>query len=384
MLRIGPGVSGGRQRTGVGWNNRQVPSLSAEYDVGLLDLDGVVYIGDDAAPHATDALRAARKAGMRLAFVTNNASRPPEDVAAHVRDLGIETDAGEVVTSAQAAARMLAERLAPGAAVLVIGGPGLEAALRERGLQPVWSRADGPVAVAQGFDPGVDWRMLAEGAFAVGDGLPWVASNADTTIPRPEGIAPGNGALIQVIALATGRTPDVAGKPKPPMHTETIIRTGARRPLVVGDRLDTDIEGANGSGADSLLVLTGVTTPASLVGAGDRHRSTYVGPDLRALAADPADVRVEPGRSAYGRWWAKVDEGAVEVGAVPVSAAQQRGADDASGSARDLPWPEDVQDRLDGLRAICGAVWSAAEDAVDDGRGEAVGGVAAALKVVGW
>jgi glycerol-1-phosphatase len=378
--------NGGGSLEGVDWNNRRVPILSASYDVCLLDLDGVVYIGPDAAPYAREALHAAREAGMRLAFVTNNASRPPEAVAGHLLDLGIETSAAEVVTSAQAAARMLADRLSAGARVLVVGGEGLEVALRERGLVPVRSRADDPVAVVQGFDPAVDWTMLAEGAFAVADGLPWVASNADLTIPRPEGIAPGNGALIQVIAAATGRYPDVAGKPRPPMHTETLIRTGAERPLVVGDRLDTDIEGANGARVDSLLVLTGVTSPAAAVTAQACHRPTHIGPDLRALAADDDDVRVEPGRAIYGRWRASVSNGRLEVGAT-ASAADRT---DRS------PWPWQTQDRLDALRAACGAVWSADDRApngsagVDGDAGSrpgepiAVDDVTGALTAAGW
>lgn len=373
---------------GGGWKNRGVPTLSVSYDVCLLDLDGVVYIGPDAAPHARDALQAAREAGMRLAFVTNNASRPPEAVAGHLRDLGITTDATEVVTSAQAAARMLADRLPAGARVLIVGGEGLEVALRERGLVPVRSRADDPVAVVQGFDPGVDWRMLAEGAYAVGEGLPWVTSNVDATIPRPEGVAPGNGALVQVIAMATGRYPDVAGKPQPPMHAETIIRTGAHRPLVVGDRLDTDIEGANAAGVDSLLVLTGVTFPAAAVTAAPCHRPTHIGLDLRALAAVDDAVRVESGRNAYGRWHAAVTDGRL---ALHAASAPHR--PDPS------PWPAETQDRLDALRAACGAAWSAIGvasdvasgpgDAMEFGRnaGEraaAVEGVEAALTAAGW
>lgn len=349
-----------------------MPSLSSAYDVCLLDLDGVVYIGADAAPHAPDALRVARAAGMRLAFVTNNASRPPEVVATHLRGLGVAANVQEVVTSAQAAARMLAERLPAGARVLVVGGAGLVDALRERGLAPVRSLADDPAAVVQGFDPTVDWSMLAEGSYAVADGLPWVASNADATIPTARGTAPGNGALVQVISMATGRYPEVAGKPEPPMHTETVLRTGARRPLVVGDRLDTDIEGANRSGVDSLLVLTGIATPATVAVARPRHRPTLIGPDLRALAARTDAIAVEPGRTTYGRWTVTIQAGRLEIA--------------ASGDATppdQTPWPPQVQDRLDGLRALCGALWAAAQTGEDDGVGDAEG-VAAALGVIGW
>ncbi len=185
-----------------------------------------------------------------------------------------------MITSAQAAARLLAERLPPGAPVLVVGGIGLRAAVRERGLRPVTVASDRPAAVVQGYSPGLGYADLAEGALAVAAGAWYVASNADATLPTPRGRQPGNGSLIQVIVTATGRSPVVAGKPEPPLHAEAVARSGARHPLVVGDRLDTDIESAVRSGADSLLVLTGVTSPLDVV---------------LAAAAAAADV---PGRRA--------------------------------------------------------------------------------------
>lgn len=121
-------------------------------------------------------------------------------------------------------------------------------------------------------------------------GVPWFASNLDLTIPSGRGIAPGNGAAVEVVRIVTGKTPQAAGKPLPPMHRETVLRTGAQRPLVVGDRLDTDIEGAYAGGVDSLLVLTGVTTPAQLLAAEPGHRPTYVDRDLRGLLAPQPEV----------------------------------------------------------------------------------------------
>ena len=141
---------------------------------------------------------------MRTAFVTNNAARTPETVAAHLRELGVEAQPDDVVTSAQAAATLVLGRVGAGAAVLVVGGEGLRAALIERGLRPVTS-ADDAVAVVQGFAPDVDWQALAEGTFAVRRGLPWIAANLDSTVPTPRGMAPGNGALVGVIAQTTGR-----------------------------------------------------------------------------------------------------------------------------------------------------------------------------------
>lgn len=313
------------------------------YDVALLDLDGVVYTGPRAVPHASEALAGARKAGMVLAFVTNNASRTPEAVAAHLVELGVPAEASDVVTSAQAAARLVAERFPAGSRVLAVGAEGLVAALRERGLVPVASAADGPVAVVQGFGPAVDWGLLAEASYAVGAGLPWFASNADMTIPTDRGIAPGNGALVGVVRAATGAEPVVAGKPELPLHRESMLRTGARRPLVVGDRLDTDIEGAVAGGVDSLLVMTGVTDVAGVLGAPRGSRPTFVARDLRALleplprgarSGGPTGVTADVVWSCGG-WTVRVAGGDVVL------------------SGEGEPY--------DALRAACPAVWEAVD-----------------------
>lgn len=170
----------------------------------------MVYAGGDAIAHAVDSLAAARKTGMKLAYVTNNALRTPETVAQHLSDLGIPTEAGEVINSAQAVARLIAEQVPQGARVLVVGGEGLRVALRERGLVPVESADDEPAAVAQGYGgPDMPWGRLAEAAYAVARGVPWFASNTDLTIPSGRGIAPGNGAAVEVVRIATGATPQV-------------------------------------------------------------------------------------------------------------------------------------------------------------------------------
>ena len=181
--------------------------LAALYDVALLDLDGVVYLGGSPIPGAADALAKAAASGMRLAFVTNNASRTPSAIAAQLTGLGVPARADEVITSAQAAARLAAERLPAGATVLVVGGMGLRLAVRERGLRPVTTAADQPAAVLQGYTQDLSYSMLAEGGLAVAAGALFIASNADSTLPTPRGRQPGNGSLIQVIATATGRAP---------------------------------------------------------------------------------------------------------------------------------------------------------------------------------
>ncbi|MFF9104508.1 HAD hydrolase-like protein [Streptomyces rubrogriseus] len=311
------------------------PDLSEAYDTALLDLDGVVYAGGNAIAHAVDSLAAARDGGMRLAYVTNNALRTPDVVAAHLTELGIPTGAADVITSAQAVARLMAEQLPPGARVLVIGGEGLRVALRERGLEPVESAEDDPAAVVQGFGgPELPWGRFAEACYVIARGVPWYASNTDLTIPGARGIAPGNGAAVEVVRIATGAEPQVAGKPLPPMHRETILRTGARRPLVVGDRLDTDIEGAFNGEVDSLLVLTGVTDGAQLLAAPPRHRPTYVDADLRGLLTGQPEVTGD------------AEEG-FRCGGWTATAGGERLELDGDGAA------------LDGLRALCAAAWTA-------------------------
>ena len=271
--------------------------LAAAHDVALLDLDGVVYVGTRAVPHAAESLDSAlREHGLRSVFVTNNAARPPAVVAEHLVELGIRAEPGDVVTSAQAGARMLADRLAHGARVLAIGGPGVAEALLERGLTPVASVDDGAAAVMQGYGPEVGWRQLAEGSLAIDRGLPWVATNLDRTIPTARGRVLGNGSMVAALRHATGVTPMVAGKPEPPLMVESVERSGAHRPIVVGDRLDTDIEGAARSQIPSLLVFTGVTDWQDLLGVESVHRPTFLGRDLRALldGSPVVEVTVQP------------------------------------------------------------------------------------------
>ncbi|MEV7913614.1 HAD-IIA family hydrolase [Streptomyces griseus] len=308
-------------------------ALSEAYDTALLDLDGVVYAGGEAIAYAVESLAEARAGGMHLAYVTNNALRTPDAVAEHLTELGVPAEPSDVITSAQAVARLVADQLPPGARVLAIGGEGLRVALRERGLVPVESADDDPAAVVQGYGgPDMTWGRFAEASYAIRRGLPWFASNTDLTIPGARGIAPGNGAAVEVVRIATGAEPQVAGKPLPPMHRETVLRTGAKRPIVVGDRLDTDIEGAFNGGVDSLLVLTGVTDAAQLLAAPPQHRPTYVDRDLRGLLTGQPEV--VPAGEAYrcGGWTAAVRGDALTL--------------------------EGEGDALDGLRALCAAAWS--------------------------
>ncbi|MEN3359774.1 MAG: glycerol-phosphatase [Mycobacteriales bacterium] len=326
------------------------------YDVALLDLDGVIYVGPTGVPGATEALAAARSDGMRLAFVTNNALRTPAAVAAHLTELGVPADPAEVITSSQAACRVLAERL-PGSRVLVVGGEGLRVAAAEAGLTVVDSADDEPAAVVQGYSPDVGWRQFAEATVAINRGAYWLATNLDVTLPSPRGPLPGNGSLVAAIRSATGVEPPAAGKPDPAMHRESLLRSGASNPIVVGDRLDTDILGAARVGCDSLLVLTGVTTATILLAAPAGQRPTYLSAGLDGLlTAHPSPAPAGDGWSCGG-WTASRGGGLVLAG---------EGADD-----------------IDALRALCAAAWSAGPAGAVHADGAAAAAVVARLGLDG-
>jgi glycerol-1-phosphatase len=240
------------------------------------------------------------------------------------------------VTSAQAAAHLIADRFPAGSAVLVVGGMGLRLAVRARGLRPVSVAADRPVAVVQGYAPDISYGLLAEGALAIQAGAWYVASNADATLPTTRGPQPGNGSLLQVLVTATGQHPVVAGKPQPPLHAESVARVGARRPLIVGDRLDTDIEGAVNGGAHSLLVLTGVSRPPDLLLAPPNQRPDYISADVSGLNSGQPEVTPAGGGFSCGGW--------------SVRAGGRDGVEVSGGG-----------DPLDGLRALCAAAWSGAD-----------------------
>jgi HAD superfamily hydrolase (TIGR01450 family) len=315
------------------------------YDLALLDLDGVVYVGPDAVPGAPQALEKVRQAGLRIAYVTNNASRPPGAVADHLTELGVPAGADDVVTSAQAAAAILERRLPRGARVLVVGGDGLRIALTEVGLQPVGSMDERPVAVTQGFGPDVGWRLLAEGTRAVRAGLPWIATNRDLTVPTPYGPAPGNGTLVAAVAAAAEAEPEVAGKPQPPLFHEAARRYGSTKPLVVGDRLDTDLEGARAAGMDGLLVLTGVTTATVALAAEPSRRPHLISRDLTGLLEPHPEVT-------------KSEDGVHRC----------RGAAVAVDNARHVAVHDSGDDPIDLLRAACAAVWEDADRGHANGR----------------
>lgn len=264
-------------------------ALRHGYECLLLDLDGTLYRGSDVVPGAVQALEGSTE---RLLFVTNNASKSPAAVARHLSDLGFVASEDDVVTSSQAAARLLAEHLEPGSKVLIVGTQALADEVELLGLVAVRGADDEPAAVVQGHSTETAWPALAEAAFAIRAGALWIATNTDATLPTERGLAPGNGSMVAAVRVATDRDPIVAGKPAAPLLEDALQRSGTRSAIVVGDRLDTDIEGANTVGLDSLLVLSGVSTADDLLRALPARRPKYLAFSLASLdhpSSEPGD-----------------------------------------------------------------------------------------------
>lgn len=266
-------------------------TLAGQHDCLLLDLDGTVFRGSRPTVGAIDTLA---DITARVFFITNNASRGAADVAAHLCDLGFTAKPDDVVTSAQTAARLLASELPSGAPVLVVGTDALAAEVADVGLRPVRQWADDPVAVVQGHSPHTAWPDLAEAALAIRGGARWLATNVDRTLPSERGLLPGNGAMVAALRAATEHEPAVAGKPQPTLFIDALTRGDFHSPLAIGDRLDTDIAGANAAQLPSLLVLTGVSSARDAVYACSAQRPTFIANDLRALHSSPEKLRIGP------------------------------------------------------------------------------------------
>lgn len=256
-------------------------------DLLLLDLDGVVYAGANAIPHAVESINRAQR-DRAVGYLTNNASRTDVTVAEHLADLGLTVKPTDIVTSPQAAVTLLKDLVPPLSLILVVGGDGLVTEVERAGFRITRSADDDPVAVIQGFAPAVGWTELAEAAYALQtregvDGIPWVATNTDWTIPQARGVAPGNGTLVSAVHAAVGRLPVVAGKPERAIFDAAARRFGAMHPLFIGDRLDTDIVGANRVGMSSALVLTGIDGPKQVLAAEGDFRPAFLLGDLRQL-----------------------------------------------------------------------------------------------------
>jgi HAD superfamily hydrolase (TIGR01450 family) len=308
-------------------------------DVLLADLDGVVYAGPHAIPHAIESLNRAAES-IRVGYITNNASRTDASVAEHLTELGLTVAPNEVVTSPQAAVRLLGNHVPAGSTVLVVGGDGLVSELEKGGYTVTRSAEDSPAAVLQGFAPHVSWADLAEAAYALhpredGVEIPWIATNTDWTIPQARGIAPGNGTLVSAVHTAVGRLATVAGKPETPIFDEAKIRFGSTRPLFIGDRLDTDILGANRAGIDSVLVLTGVDKAKHVLAADKYSRPTFIVEDLRQLHEPYPVTRMSRDNSE-----ATVGNAVVRI------------------EGNDVVIVKDGSEPIDLLRAACAVIWA--------------------------
>jgi HAD superfamily hydrolase (TIGR01450 family) len=306
-----------------------VRTLAQQYDCLLLDLDGTVFCGHELTEGAVESLD---KAQGRKLFITNNASRSAAEVAEHLYDLGVNATADGVVTSAHSAARLLAAQLAPQSRVLVVGTESLADEIAAAGLRPVRRWQDKPDAVVQGHSTETGWTNLAEAALAIRAGALWVAANVDATLPTERGLLPGNGSMVAALKVATDTEPQVAGKPAPTLIKDALARGDFRAPVVIGDRLSTDIAGAHAAGLPSMMVLTGVNSPRDAVYAIGPERPTYIGRDLRSLHEDADVLAVAP----QPAWQVETDEMAVTV---------RTGRDDAAG------------DGLSVVRAVASVIW---------------------------
>jgi glycerol-1-phosphatase len=253
--------------------------IADRYDAFLFDLDGVLYRGDEPIAGAAEAVEGLRRAGKRVAFVTNNSSRIPASVAAKLAGVGIRADQDEVVTSALVTADLLSARGITTA--FVIGEEGIRSALRDAEIRLVDGEEPDADAVVIGLDREADYAGLARASLLVQRGASLVATNPDASYPAPEGRLPGAGALLAVVVTTTGAEPEVVGKPHPPLLRAALERAGGGRALVIGDRLDTDVAGAVAVGWDSVLVLTGISTREEAEAS--ELRPTYVAGDLSAL-----------------------------------------------------------------------------------------------------
>lgn len=253
-------------------------ALIEAYDAVLLDLDGVLYRGDRPIPGAAETVEALRTRGTRIVFVTNNASRTPRQVAEHLASVGIGADPGEIETSALVAAAVLAERGVRRA--FAVGQDGVLDALAEAGVTVV-AASEAPEAVVVGLDRRLTYEKLRDAVLCVGRGAALVGTNPDTTFPAEDGLWPGAGSILAAIVAATGAVPEIVGKPAPAIYRAALARCGGTRPLVVGDRLDTDVAGAAALGWDSLLVLTGVARSGDAEGS--EAPPTHVRPDVTGL-----------------------------------------------------------------------------------------------------
>ena len=234
--------------------------LAASYDLFLLDLDGCVWVGDEATPRAVEAVDAARAAGRAVGFITNDARHATEDFVRKLWRLGFKASMEEVVTVGGALQHVLHEHHR-GRSAFVIGSAAVHRHVADAGLRIVNgtafdTRAD--LVVVAGHDR-FDYDELRCATQAVLRGAELIGAGRDATFPMPDGLWPATGAVLAAVETATGRRAPTVGKPEPQLFHTALDRFGSGRALVVGDRLDADVAGAVAAGLDAAVVLTGAT-----------------------------------------------------------------------------------------------------------------------------
>jgi len=318
--------------------------LTEAFDAILSDLDGVIYRGPTAVDGAPAALRRIARAGVPVVFMTNNAARSSGTIIGELRGLGIPTRRESIVGSVDVAINILRRRVAPAAPVLVVGSASLRARVRAAGFTVASTASEHPAAVIQGLGPQVRWTDLAEAAYAIQRGAFWIATNLDETLPTASGFAPGNGALVAAVKTAAASRPTVAGKPGPEIFRIAAARVKALRPLVVGDRLDTDIVGGNRAGMATAVVLTGVTSASGLLTAPIAQRPRYILSSFAEIDAHYLPVTRDGNRYRCGASHAHASNGQLHVHGELTAAETIRAACMAwwSSSQRGLPeWHEE-------------------------------------------
>ena len=228
-------------------------------------MDGVVWKGDAPIGNLPETFARIRERGLKFVFATNNGTKTPEEYQQKLKDLGVEIEASQVVTSALGIAFMLAQKYPEGTKIFVIGEDGIRVALEEKGFVML-STENAPEAQAfvMGIDRSINFEKIAEATLLVRAGIPFYTTNTDRTFPTPRGEIPGSGAWLSVITTATGIEPIIAGKPFPYLMELSLERLGTKKEetLVVGDRLETDIAAGQAVGCSTALVLSGVSTKA--------------------------------------------------------------------------------------------------------------------------
>lgn len=292
---------------------RPDPTFLDLFDALLFDMDGTLMNGSTVIEHGVDALAAARARGLAIAFATNNASRTPDMVVEHLASLGYEAHANEVVNSPMVAMSLVRAHVEPGSTILVVGGRGLVEEVERNGYTVTREDRDDVKAVIQGFAPTVGWADLAEAAYAIRRGALFVATNIDSTLPTEKGFAPGNGSLVHALEFSTGVKAVAAGKPEPAMFKVAAEISSSSRPLAIGDRLDTDLEGGNRANVPTFHTLTGVSSWIDAAHAPAIQRPVFVRPNLSFLAKSAAHPVIDAERAHLGSTAAHLEGGDIVV-----------------------------------------------------------------------